>query len=148
MREGGVRHKSAVSRGHGTDYLSRMLMRSLCTGLLALLAWLPVGHAQRWALRGSPREPALAASSALDIAADSPSRIGNAGTFSLRTLPPRRLGRAHAGEGASFADVVLRRDVSATRPFGERATRPQAPRPPAARLTIPYDATAPPRHQS
>ena len=148
MRQSGVPHKFALSRGRRTDYLSRMLMRSLCTGLLALLAWLPVGHAQSWVLRGSPREPALAATSALDIAADSPLRIGNAETFSLRTLSPRRLGRPQAGDGATFADVVLRFDVSATRPLGERATRAQAPRPRAARLTIPYDATAPPRHQS
>jgi hypothetical protein len=125
-----------------------MLLRSLCTGLLALLAWLPIGHAQSWALRGNPREPALATASALDIAADSPSRIGSAGTFSVRTLPPRRLGRAQIGDGASFADVVISLDVGALRPVDGRATRPLAPRVRATRLTIPYDATAPPQHQS
>ena len=125
-----------------------MLLRSLCTGLLALLAWLPIGHAQSWALRGDPREPALAGASALDIAADSPSRIGSGGTFSVRTLPPRRLGRTNLGDGATFADVVSPLDVGASRPLGGRAMRPSAPRVRAKRLTIPYDATAPPQYQS
>ena len=125
-----------------------MLLRSLCTGLLALLAWLPLGHAQSWALRGNPREPALAAASALDIAADSPSRIGSAGTFGVRTLPPRRLGRAQLGDGASFADVFIPLDVGASRHRHGRAMRHLAPRVRAKRLTIPYDATAPPQHQS
>ena len=125
-----------------------MLLRSLCTGLLALLAWLPIGHAQSWALRGNPREPALAAASALDIAADSPSRIGSAGTFGVRTLPPRRLGKAHLGDGASFADVVAPLGVGALRPRDGQATPRLAPRLRATRLTSPYDATAPPQHQS
>ena len=125
-----------------------MLMRSLCTGLLALLAWLPIGHAQSWALRGSPHEPALAAASALDIAADSPSRIGSAGTFSVRTLPPRRLGRPLASDGASFGDVVFPLGVGPSRPIDGQATHRLAPRVRAKHLTIPYDATAPPHHQS
>jgi len=125
-----------------------MFPRSLCTGLLALLAWLPVGHAQSRALRGNPREPALATASALDIAADSPSRIGSGGTFSVRTLPPRRLGRAHLGDGPSFADVGVSLDVGASQPENGLAARRLAPRARAKRLTIPYNATAPPQHQS
>ena len=125
-----------------------MLLRSLCTGLLALLAWLPIGHAQSRALRGNPREPALAAASALDIAADSPSRVGSVGTFGLRTLPSRRLGKAHLGDGASFADVVAPSGVGASQPIDRQATHRVAPRVRAKRLTIPYDATAPPQHQS
>src|SRR5690349_20279366 len=85
--------KAALSRCARMDYLSHMLMRSLCTGLLALLAWLPVGHAQSRLLRGNPHEPALAATSALDVAADSPAR---AGSFGVRMLSPRHPGRADA----------------------------------------------------
>jgi len=125
-----------------------MLLRSVCTGLLALLAWLPIGHAQSRVLRGNPREPALAAASALDIAADSPSRIGSAGTFGVRTLPPRQLGKAQLGDGASFADVVAPLGIVASLRIAGQATHRLAPRVRANRLTIPYDATAPPRHQS
>lgn len=125
-----------------------MLMRSLCTGLLALLAWLPVGHAQSRVLRGNPHEPALAATSALDLAADSPSRIGGVGSYSTRTLPSRRPGRVDAGDGASFAENVLRPVVSASRGIAVQALDRHGPRVRAKRLTIPYDATAPPRHQS
>jgi len=125
-----------------------MLLRSLCTGLLALLAWLPIGHAQSWVLRGNPRGPALAAASALDIAADSPSRIGSAGSFSVRTLPPQRLGKAQLGDGGSFADIVFPFEVGASRPLDGRTTRGLTLRVRAKRLTIPYDATAPPPHQS
>lgn len=125
-----------------------MLRRSFCTGLLALLAWLPVSHAQSRVLRGNPREPALAAASALDLAADSPKRIGSAETFGVRTLPPRRLGLPHAGDGAGFADVAFRVDDGRAQPVAAAAVRFQAPRVCATRLTIPYDATAPPGHQS
>jgi len=125
-----------------------MLTRSLCTGLLALLAWLPVGHAQSRALRGNPREAALAATSALDLAAESPSRIGSAGSFSARTLPPRRPGRTHAGDGASFAEAVFRPVVGATRFNTAQTLDRHGPRVRAKRLTIPYDATAPPRRHS
>src|SRR5689334_21271963 len=92
-----------------------MLMRALGTGLLALLAWLPVGHAQSRALRGNPREPALVITSALDLAADSPSRIGRVESFSARTLPPRRPVPAGAGDGASFADTVPAPTAGASR---------------------------------
>src|SRR3982750_1726085 len=95
------------------DFLSRMLMRSLCTGVLALLAWLPVGHAQSRVLRGNPRDPALAATSALDIAADSPSRLGSANDVSPRPLPPpRHPGMVRGGDGAAAVEAV----------FGQEAT--------------------------
>ena len=123
-------------------------MRSFCTGLLALLAWLPVGHAQSRVLRGNPREPALAAASALDVAANSPSRIGGAETFGVRTLPPRRPATTHSGDGSHVADVVVLRGVNALSPVAAPAMRRWAPRVRATRLTIPYDATAPPGHQS
>ncbi|HKN68190.1 MAG TPA: hypothetical protein VJW73_18020 [Gemmatimonadaceae bacterium] len=120
-------------------------MRSLCTGLLALLAWLPVGHAQSRVLRGNPHEPALAVTSALDLAADSPSRVGSAGSFSERTLPPRRPPRLPAGDGASFAEVAWRPVFVASRGIADEAQDRRGPRIRAKRLTIPYDATAPPR---
>ena len=125
-----------------------MLLRSLCTGLLALLAWLPVGHAQSWALRGNPREPALAATSALDIAADSPSRIGSADTFGVRTLPPRRPDRGYGGGGGFIADAVVLGSASTTRPSVGRVVRGDVSSGRAKRLTIPHDATAPPHNQS
>ena len=125
-----------------------MLTRSLCTGLLALLAWLPVGHAQSRALRGNPREPALAVTSALDLAADSPSRIGSGWSFSARSLPPRSPGRAHAGDGASVAETVFRPVVGATRFITAETLDRHGPRVRAKRVTIPYDATAPPPRQS
>jgi hypothetical protein len=148
MRSNVVEHKSAVFRGNPTNYLSRMLMRSLCTGLLALLAWLPVGHAQSRVLRGNPHEPALAVTSALDLAADLPSRVGSAGPFRARTLPPRRPSRLPVGDGASVAEVGSRPVFVASRGDAVRTLDRRGPRVRAKRLTIPYDATAPPPRQS
>src|SRR3954466_2031204 len=125
-----------------------MLMRSLCTGLLALLAWHPVGYAQSRVLRGNPREPALAATSALDVAADSPSRVGSANNVGPRTLPPRHPGKVRAGDGAAAVEAVFGQEATAVRPNTGRAMRGQPLLPRERRLTIPHDATAPPRHQS
>jgi hypothetical protein len=125
-----------------------MLMRSLCTGLLALLAWLPVGHAQSRVLRGNPHEPALAVTTALDLAADSPSRVGSAGSFNARTLPSRRPARLPVGDGASFAEVAFRPVFAVSLGDADRALDGRGPRVRAKRLTIPYDATAPPHRQS
>ena len=141
-------HRKTGCQGGERDYLSRMLPRSLCTALLALLAWLPLGHAQSLALRGNPREPALAATSALDIAADSPARIGTEENFSVRTLPFRRLDKAYGGDGGFLADAVFLADVSTTRPNLGRVTGRDVSSARAKRLTIPHDATAPPRNQS
>ena len=148
MRTNVLEHKLAVSRSGQTNYLSRMLMRSICTGLLALLAWLPVGHAQSRVLRGNPHEPALAITSALDLAADSPSRVGSAASFSARTLPSRRPARLPVGDGASFAEVAWRPVFAASRGIADETQDRNGPRVRATRLTIPYDATAPPHHQS
>jgi hypothetical protein len=126
-----------------------MLMRSLCTGLLALLAWLPVGYAQSRVLRGNPREPALAATSALDVAADSPSRVGSTNNVGPRTLPPRHPGKVRAGDdGAGAVESVFGLDANAMRPNTGRPSRRQPLLLRAKRLTIPHDATAPPRQQS
>lgn len=149
MRANVVQHKSAVSRSGQTNYLSRMLMRSFCTGLLALLAWLPVGHAQSRVLRGNPHEPALAVTSALDLAADSPSRVGSAEeSFSARAFPSRRPARLPAADGASFPEVAFWPVFAAARGIADAAQDRRSPRVRATRLTIPYDATAPPRRQS
>src|SRR3954471_3575853 len=119
-----------------------MLTRSLCTGLLALLAWLPVGHAQSRVLRGNPRDPALAATSALDIAADSPSRLGSANDVSPRTLPPpRHPGKVRGGDGAAAIEVVVGLGATAMRPNTGRAMRGQPLVLRERRLTIPHDAT-------
>ncbi|HZI41816.1 MAG TPA: hypothetical protein VFD67_08935, partial [Gemmatimonadaceae bacterium] len=64
-------------------------MRALWTGLLALLAWLPIGRVESRAFRAEQPHRTLFAVSAID-ASDSPARISDAGKTSRELAPDRR----------------------------------------------------------
>src|SRR5690242_17598032 len=66
-------HKFPSEIGRAATTFRRMMSRALWTALLTLIAWIPFGHAESRALRS---DRSLYALSALDVASDSPARIG------------------------------------------------------------------------
>jgi hypothetical protein len=122
-----------------------MLSRAIWISLLTLLAWIPFGHAESRALRS---DRSLYAQSALDVASDSPARIGQRNDFARELTAERRptTPRALPTHG-SETDLLLPnrqstwRPAETLRPSGWRGFR-------EARLIVPHDATAPPPRSS
>ena len=118
-----------------------MLSRAIWTGLLALLAWLPIGHAESRAVRS---ERLLYAQSALDIATDTPARVAHRAdlpqeiTIDRRPAPPRVV-PPHGTETALEhpSPRTTWRPADTLTPSGWRGFVD-------ARLILPHDATAPP----
>ena len=119
----------------------QMLSRAIWTGLLTLLAWIPFGHAGSRAV-GSDRS--LYAVSALDVASDSPARIGQRNGLPSELTADRR---------PTTPQVVPTHDGGTDVPLPSRRTawRPAETLTPSgwrgfqeARLILPHDATAPP----
>jgi hypothetical protein len=124
-----------------------MLSRALWTGLLALLAWVPIWRGQSALLRVERGERALFAVSALDVANDQPSRVGEGS--SLPRLVSTRKPPTWRGLPTSAVDVEL-----LGQPSDIRERRAAVPMPNdwrgflPRRLVAPHDATAPPSLQS
>jgi hypothetical protein len=125
-----------------------MLLRSLWTGLFALLAWMPIGHIQSRALDADGADRALFAVSALDVAVDSPARIAPSQTLPRVLAPDRRppaphgLYRLSDAEGRAGSTISLvRPPAKDAQPTGWRGFRPK-------RLILPHDANAPPPRTS
>lgn len=119
----------------------QMLSRAIWTALLTLLAWIPFGHAESRVVRS---DRSLYALSALDVASDSPARIGQRNdlprelTADRRPTAPRVVPTRESG-----SDVLL--------PSPRTAWQPAETRTPSGwrgflepRLILPHDATAPP----
>ena len=124
-----------------------MLSRALWTGVLALLAWIPLGRVQSPLLGTERGDRALFSISALDVATDPPARVGEAHSVRRQLAPARRalpwvIVPTHAldvEETSTARDagrVAESPSVSGWRGFQRR------------RLIFPYDATAPPPRQS
>lgn len=124
-----------------------MLSRALWTVVLALLAWIPVGRGNAWAMRGSFDDRVIVAISALDIAGESPARItafADRITFgSLKSPEPSRtIVPVNDAARRDSSVAAVRRPAGTPRQRGAwRAFREK-------RLSFPHDATAPPSSQS
>ncbi|HKW09542.1 MAG TPA: hypothetical protein VJO33_04130 [Gemmatimonadaceae bacterium] len=119
-----------------------MLSRALWTGLLALLAWIPIGRATVHAER---TERALFVVSALDIATDSPARVGDRHdlprqiTTDRKPPTPRTLPRQDSDAEEPSSHVrSSSRSAADSQQSGWRGHQ-------AKRLIAPHDATAPPQ---
>jgi len=118
-----------------------MLARAIWISLVTLLAWIPFGHAESRAVRS---DRSLYAQSALDVASDSPARIGQRNDLPRELTAERRPStpRVVPTDG-SETDLLLPsrqstwRPAEALRPSGWRGFQ-------EARLILPHDATAPP----
>ncbi|HKW50021.1 MAG TPA: hypothetical protein VJN70_21355 [Gemmatimonadaceae bacterium] len=118
-----------------------MISRALWTGLLTLLAWIPF---QQAGSHTSGSDRSLYAVSALDVASNSPARVGQRTDLPReltadRRPPTPRVVPPHDNE----TDVLLPsrrpqwRPAQTLRPSGWRGFQ-------EARLILPHDATAPP----
>jgi hypothetical protein len=148
MRDIRRQHKFALGDDAVCGYLWRMFSRALWTGLLALLAWIPIGRAQSRDVRVDRGERTLFVVSALDVATDSPARVGEPRglprqlTSDRRPPTPRALPRVtdEAEQSASSRASTWRRAAAPT-PSGWRGFQEK-------RLILPHDATAPPPPRS
>jgi hypothetical protein len=121
-----------------------MLARAIWISLVTLLAWIPFGHAASRVLRS---DRSLYAQSVLDVASDSPARIGQRNelprelTADRRPTTPRVV-PTHGNE--THLRLPSRRSTwrpaETLRPTGWRGFQ-------EARLILPHDATAPPPRQ-
>jgi len=134
-------HKFLCGMSEASINFRRMFSRAIWTGLLTLLAWIPFGHAESRALWN---DRSLYAQFALDVAGDSPARIGHRVDFSRELTPDRR---------PTPSRVVPTRDGETDFPHASRQPtwQPAATLTPSgwrgfqeARLILPHDATAPP----
>ena len=123
-----------------------MLSRALWITLLALLAWIPRGRAESRVVR-TGNDRALFVVSALDVASDSPARIGERNgltrelTNARRPATPRPL-PVHESDGERVAGrAAIWRPAVAPTPSGWRGFQ-------ETRLIAPHDATAPPPRRS
>ena len=140
-------HKFRAGRDRLVRLFLRMFARALWTGLLALLAWLPIGRVESRAFRAEQPHRTLFAVSAIDLA-DSPARISDGASTSRELAPdrrpttPRALPRAGAAadRGTTYATEIWR-PADNPRPTGWRGFLDR-------RLILPHDATAPPARRA
>ena len=122
-----------------------MLARALWTLLIGLLAWIPLGRESAARLGSESGERSLLRISALDLAADPSSRVGEAHNLPRQLASVRR---APAWRALPTQAPGVE-PPSTVRALGWRASNVPTPTSwrgfQAPRLTFPHDATAPPR---